>query len=66
MSLSAADFNLEIIEDRQVPHRAGNGWSGIVIGRVQRIRNTLTGVITEVNYWYENDSLHHLDSYEVK
>lgn len=59
---TAADFNLEVIEDRQVPHK---DWSGIVIGRVQRIRNTVTGAITEVNFWYENDRLHHLESYEV-
>lgn len=51
--------DLQVIEDREVLHR---DWSGIVIGRVQKILNTLTGEVTEVRFWYENDRIHHVDS----
>jgi len=53
------NISLTVVDDILIPHRV-EAFGGIVIGRVQKILNNITGEITTVNFWYENGKLHHV------
>jgi len=51
MTVAEALARFEVVEDRQIPHRAEE--QGPRIGRVQTILDRVTQVRTTVNFWYQ-------------